>query len=123
MYINSFLYYITRGFYQSFTKSLSEQNTSNLIKGLTLITKILKINTILKIKLGFEEMLHQQINCSLWEYLRTKREKLDIEKYWMFDQCASFIREHAETVLFNSNDEEGLEDWPFGSLLKKSEEV
>lgn len=68
-----------------------------------LLVKILKINTILKIKLGFEEMLHKYINCQLWEYLKNKREKLDNEKYWIFDQCTPIIKEHTENILYKAS--------------------
>lgn len=92
MYVNAFFYYVGRGFYQQFCKYINESNTNGLINGMLLLIKILRMNTILKIKLGFEEMLHKYINCDLFDYLRGKRERLDNEKYWLFDQCEAIIK-------------------------------
>ena len=46
-------------------------------------------------------MMHKYINCTLWAYLKTKREKLDSEKWWIFDQCEDIIKEHAQNVLYD----------------------
>jgi hypothetical protein len=48
-------------------------------------------------------MLHYYINANFYDYLKSKRERLESEKWWIFDQCQSFIREHAKTVLFSGN--------------------
>lgn len=66
-----------------------------------LLIKILKVNTFLKIKLGFKEMIHKYINCRFWAYLKAKRERLDTDKWWMFDQCDAIIKEHTESILYN----------------------
>lgn len=54
MYVNSFMYYIGRGFYQALSKYASEENIYGLVNCMLLLVKILKVNTIVKIKLGFD---------------------------------------------------------------------
>lgn len=60
----------------------------------------MSMNTVIKIRIGFEEMFHKYINCDLFDFLRAKRDRLNTEKYWIFDQCEAMIREHAENILF-----------------------
>lgn len=45
-------------------------------------------------------MLHKYINCRFWAYLKAKRESLDTDKWWMFDQCDAIIKEHTESILY-----------------------
>lgn len=122
MYINAFFYYAGRGFYQFLSRFAAEENIDGLINGMILMTKVLRINTILKIKLGFEEMLHKYINCDLWTYLKLKRERLDNEKYWIFDQCQDIIREHAENVLYGESEGQEAKD-QLSSYSKASKSV
>lgn len=54
------------------------------MNGILLIIKIMSMNTITKVKIGFEEMFHKYINCDLFDYLRMKRDRLSSDKYWIF---------------------------------------
>lgn len=63
MYINTFFYYVGRGFYQTLCKFVGEGNLNGLVNGFILGTRVLRVNTVLKIRLGVEEMLHKYVNC------------------------------------------------------------
>ena len=48
------------------------------------IQKIMKINSVMKIKLGYREMLRKFIHCNFWDYLVGKKcAMVGMEwKYW-----------------------------------------
>ncbi len=47
------MYYVGRGLYQSLCKFALDENVNGIVNGMLLLVKIVRINTVLKVKLGF----------------------------------------------------------------------
>lgn len=109
MYANSYFNYVGRMLYQQLVKVIDNILNGNQpeqvkygLKVLSMLEFMIKTNNIIKIRVGFENMLHKYIHLDFLQYLKKKPIKLD--SYWIFDECYGNVKEHSSSLFYSQGE-------------------